>query len=114
MNLRKLTTAFAFILFSAAAFAGEGHNHSHDSEPVSRDQAVSIAAKNVRKLAGQGKIDKSWESIKAEKAEQKKFGADTEWVVVFRNKKVADPSRQRLFVFLTLGGDYVAANYTGE
>lgn len=42
------------------------------------------------------------------------FDGDTEWVVVFVNDKIADTDKQKLYVFLTLGGDYIAANYTGK
>jgi hypothetical protein len=35
-------------------------------------------------------------------------------VAVFVNDKITDPAKQKLYVFMTLGGDYLAANYTGE
>jgi len=30
------------------------------------------------------------------------------------NESVADINKQKLYVFLTLGGDYIAANFTGK
>jgi len=29
-------------------------------------------------------------------------------------KKISDVEKQKLYVFLTLGGDYIAANHTGK
>ena len=37
-----------------------------------------------------------------------------EWVVVFTNEKVKDPKEKMLYIFLTLDGQYIAANYTGD
>ena len=42
----------------------------------------------------------------------KKFGKKTEWVVTFNNKKGL--KGKKLFIFLKLNGDFVAANFTGK
>ena len=114
--MRMLTIIFslALSLFTWVAIAGEGHDHSHSHDPVSQSQAETNATKSISQLVDKGKIDKSWKSVKATKSEKKKFGSNMEWVVVFNNKTVSDKEKQTLFVFLTLGGEYLAANYTGK
>jgi hypothetical protein len=101
-------------LSAAPALAGPGHDHSHSHEAIGYIQAETAASKNVARLAGAGKIDESWASIKASKVNQKDFGGGMEWVVTFKNDKIADPDKQTLYVFLRIDGEYLAANYTGE
>jgi len=33
---------------------------------------------------------------------------------IYINKKITDTEKQKLYVFLTIGGEYIAANYTGK
>ena len=91
---------------------GDEHSHSHDL--VNEDQAKKVASKNVARLAKKGKIDKSWTSVKPSSAEQKKFGKNVEWVVVFNNKNIKDSQKQTLYVFVSLSGKYIAANHSGK
>lgn len=114
MRIKNIFFGLVLSLFSLAATAGAGHDHGHSHGPVSQERAQAIATRQVQRLADKGKIAKSWGSVKASTIEQKQFGSQTEWVVVFANDKVEDASKQKLYVFLTLDGGYLAANYTGE
>jgi hypothetical protein len=42
------------------------------------------------------------------------FNGEPEWVAVFVNDKITDTEKRKFYVFLTLGGDYIAANFTGN
>ena len=101
-----------------AAIAGgghdHGHGHSHSNVPVNEATAQANATKIVAEFVSRGKLDKSWASIAASSIEKKEFKGKQEWVVVFVNKKITDYTKQKLYVFLTLSGDYIAANYTGN
>ena len=114
MRIQAIIITLMLSLFSLVAMAGAGHDHGHSHDPVSQSQAEEIATKNVSRLADSGKIDKSWKSIKATKSEQKDFSGHMEWVVVFNNKNISDSAKQTLYIFLDLGGKYLAANYTGN
>ncbi|MDF1555382.1 MAG: DUF6488 family protein [Deferrisomatales bacterium] len=107
-------TVFALIVsLTTVAYAGPGGaGHSHGA-PISGEQAAVNAAKVVEYLADKGKIDPTWREVGANEAQQKKQAKGTEWVVSFDNPKITDPEKKTLYVFLTLQGDYVAANYTG-
>ncbi len=113
MNFKAILFGMVLSIFSLVTIAGTGHDHSSPN-PVSQSQAEAIALDSVSKLAEKGKIDGSWKSIKVSKSEKKEFGGHMEWMIIFVDKKIADPAQQTLYVFLSLGGEYLAANYTGE
>lgn len=111
------TTIFSFFLLLASpVFAGAGHDHGHGHahDPVTKSQAEEIATETVAKLVDRDKIEASWKSVDVSTSEKKKFGKNMEWMVVFKNEKVSDPEKQTLYIFLTLTGEYLAANYTGN
>lgn len=114
MRIHTLALTAILSLFSFSASAGAGHDHSHGHAAVSQTQAESIAVKNVAKLADKGKIDKSWTTVKASTVEKKSFGGNSEWVVVFNNGDIPDPEKRTLYIFLSVGGEYLAANHTGK
>ena len=103
-----------FLLLATPAFAGSGHDHGHAHEPITKAEAEEIAIMSVTKLVEKNSIDRSWALVTVHKSEQKEFGGQKEWVVIFMNKQISDQEKQTLYVFLTLGGEYLAANYTGS
>ena len=116
MKLKALLLVFSLSLFSVTVMAGSGddHGHSHDPEPVNQATATTYATKVVAALVERKKLDESWTSITASSVKKKVYGGNTEWVAVFVNDKMTETDKQRLYVFLTLGGDYIAANFTGK
>ncbi|MDH5426304.1 MAG: DUF6488 family protein, partial [Gammaproteobacteria bacterium] len=88
--------------------------HSHSSALVSEEQVKTKAARTMQNLAGRGVINESWTSAKLLKAEKKSFSKGTEWVVSFNNERVEDKAKQTLYIFYSLDGHYIAANYTGK
>lgn len=122
MRLLIVVISLTVILLPISVLAGKDHDHghshddghSHSHDPVSQGKAEEVAKQNVARLVDKGKIDKSWKSTSVAKAEKKKFGQKMEWVVSFKNDKISDTSKQTLYVFLSLTGDYIAANYTGK
>ena len=114
MRIQALVFTLALSLFSFTALAGAGHDHSHSNAPISQDEAKVIATKAVASLVEKSKIEKSWQSVKAAQVEKKTFKGNPEWVVTFNNSEVSDPTKRTLYVFLTLGGEFIAANHTGK
>lgn len=114
MKLKTLLLGFIFGLFSVTAMAGSDHNHGHSQAPVNQATAKIKATKKVASLVKRNKLDQSWAPITASSAEKKTFKGNPQWVVVFVNNSITDTKKQKLYVFLTVGGDYIAANYTGE
>lgn len=114
MRIQAIFFNLVLSIFPLVAVAGSGHDHGHSHKAVTQIQAEAVAIKTVTALVDKGKIDNSWKSISIMKSEKKDFGGHLEWVISFMNKNISDPSKQTLFVFLTSGGEYIAANYTGE
>jgi hypothetical protein len=114
MKTLTITLLLSFLLFATPIMAGSGHSHGHSHGPVTSEEAINKATKEVQRLAEAGKIDSSWSNSNAANAEQKEYSAGPEWVVTFKNDKVGDASKQILYIFLTLDGNYIAANYTGK
>lgn len=114
MRIQAIIISLALSLFSLVAMAGAGHDHGYSQPPITQNQAEERATKNISQLIERGKIDKSWGSIKAMKSEKKKYGGRMEWVIAFNNPNINDPSKQTLYVFLSLGGKYLGTNYTGN
>ena len=116
MKFKILLISLLFSLNSGVALAGGGHSHSHghSHEKINQATAKAKAIKVVSSFIKSKKLDGSWKSIKASSAEKKVFKGQPEWVVIFNNKKITDVKKQKLYVFLTLTGDYVAANHTGN
>ena len=112
------------LLLTSVAFAGPGlpgHRHLHEHQdvrahdgPIDEEHAREMAHEVVTKLANLRKIDSSWIRVDAKKAEKKQYPSGLEWVVRFNNPDLAAKAKQNLYVFLTLSGKYIAANYTGN
>lgn len=122
-KLNILVIYFASLTFTVAAHAGAGHahdkdgghsNHGHSHGPVSANKVKAKASRMLAGLVKKGIIDKSWRGITPAKAEKKTFTKGEEWVVSFKNGKLKDKSKQTLYIFYSLDGHYIAANYSGK
>lgn len=118
MKLRTIFFSILLAIASIPAFAGgnhsHGHSHSHEPAAVNEDVAKDNASKVVSKLIEEKKLDESWSSIKATSVEKKMVNNKPEWVVTFVNNTVTDTTKQKLYIFHTAGGEYIAANFTGK
>lgn len=111
----KAVLLFSF-LFIPTAMAGSGHDHGHghSHETISNDAAMNKATSKVKQMADAGKIDASWATVTATSVEQATYAQGPEWVIVFKNDQVSDIAKQTLYLFFSLNGHYIAANYTGN
>ncbi|MBN4080301.1 hypothetical protein JYT31_01415 [Beggiatoa alba] len=116
MRLTTLLLGSIIGLLPITVMAGSGHDHghSHVHAPVDQATAKIKATKIVTVLAKRNTLDISWASTTASSVEKKTFKGQSEWVAVFVNKNITDTNKQKLYVFMTLAGDYIAANYTGN
>lgn len=118
-----IVTLFALMSLSSFNYAGTGHshdkngghsNHGHSHGTVDNVSVKQKASSMLTGLVKKGVIDKSWEGITPTKAEKKLFSKGEEWVVSFINDQLADNSKRTLYIFYSLDGHYIAANYTGK
>jgi hypothetical protein len=96
----------------ATAYAGSGHSHG-PSTPIAKEEALIKATGIVKDFVEKGKVDSSWAEVAPASGKQNKRMFGDEWVVAFNNPKIKDTEKQTLYLFLTLAGEYKAANYTG-
>ena len=114
MKILLITLLSLFISAPVLAGPGNDHGHSHSHGPVSSDEVIKRATKKVIQMAKAGKIDALRATTKASMAEQKTYAKGPEWVIRFNNDKVNDTTKQTLYMFFSLDGHYIAANYTGN
>ena len=116
MFTKSLLISFVFICFTTTIIAGGGHDHghSHATTPVNEETAKVSATNAVVALIEKSKLDKSWATTTISSIEKKEFKGNSEWVAVFVNDKIAETAKKKLYIFLTLGGEYIAANHTGK
>lgn len=114
----KTFLLIATVLLSFSSFAGpggghsHGHGHSHGAPAVSKEKTKEIGMYHIERLIKAEKLNASWKDPKYNNSEKKKFGDKTEWVVTFDNEKGV--KGKKLYIFLKLSGEFVAANFTGK
>ena len=123
MKLIKNLLVIMPFLFTGNLYAGSGHshdkdgghsNHGHSHGTVSKARVIKKAKYKISRLVKKGKVDNSWKGLNPVSVTQKKFGKKMEWVVEFHNQGIKDATKQKLFVFYSLDGHYIATNYTGK
>jgi hypothetical protein len=114
-NTIVTTTLIALIACTPAAYAGSGGScHFHGNAPIKESILTACASDKKDALASGGKIDASWKSAKLDKAETVEGKNMKEWKFTFKNPAEKEASKQTLFMFYTLNGNFIGANFTGK
>ena len=112
ISIAALTLA---LFASPSAFAGgSGGCHFHGHAPVKESILTGCAAEYKDGLVASGKIDASWKSAKLDKAETVEGKSMKEWKFTFKNPAEKDATKQTLYMFYTLTGNLIGANFTGQ
>ena len=117
MKSTLVASALAATLFSSpGAFAGaDASCHFHGSKPAAESTVIQCATQYKDKLVESGKLEKSWPLVsKVDKLEQVDGKRSKEWKLSSKNPAAADKSKDTLFLFYTLPGNFIAANPTGQ
>lgn len=113
-NFISLAALAGTLFVVPTAFAGAGGScHFHGNAPVKESVLVGCAADNKDALVGKGKLNPSWKGVKLDKAETVEGKRTKEWRFTFKNPAEPDASKQTLYMFYTLTGSFIAANFTG-
>ncbi len=108
-----LTSLFLSTLSFAGPGGGHGHSHGHHGTPkIAKAKTGELGRSHIERLIKSGKLNASWGSATFDKSEKKNFKGKAEWVVTFNNEKGV--KGKKLYIFLKLSGDFVAANFTGK
>lgn len=115
MKTLLTASALALSLLAMPTRADEGGScHFHGSKAATPETVAGCAAQRKAQLIKQGKLDASWAGIKAGAPEQVDGKKGKEWRLSFHNPGAADKSKQTLYMFYTLPGNFIAANFTGQ
>ncbi len=100
---------------SLPVFAGDAEDcHFHGSKVASQETVSGCAVKRQQAVIASGKIDKSWQAIKPATFEQVDAQRGKEWKVTFKDEAAADRAKESLYMFFTVQGNFIAANFTGK
>lgn len=106
--------AMAALSLSAPAFAGgSGDCHFHGNTPAKQETVSTCATKTQQQLVANGKLEKSWQGVGPASFEQIDGQKGKEWKVTFKNPAATDKTKENLYMFFTLQGNFIAANHTG-
>lgn len=117
MKSTLIASAFATtLLASTGAYAGaDASCHFHGNKPAAQATVVQCATQYKDKLVEGGKLEKSWQAVsKAGKVEQVDGKRSKEWKLSFSNPAAADKTKDTLYLYYTLPGNFIAANHTGQ
>jgi hypothetical protein len=102
------------LTFAAAAPVAAHPDHDMYEQENPRLLALNSASCVVERMVERNAIPASWRGIEPNSAVLRQRNNATEWVVTFENSSIANPAERTLYVMLTQGGVYIAANYTGQ
>lgn len=106
-----LTTFF----WTTAAFATPGGScHFHGNKPAAEATVTGCAAQRKEALLKSGKLDASWSAVKQDKIESVAGKKGQEWKVTFKDTTAKDKTKETLYMFFTLQGNFIASNFTGQ
>ena len=128
MDILIKATVITVALSLTTLYAGDEHNHDHSGhnhgshghshetfqKSISNTAVKTIAIKEVKRLASEKKIPKSWKSAAVSKIGKAHHGDTNDWVVGFDNSKIKDKTKQTLYIFVSIHGKITGANYTGN
>ena len=116
--MKKLIIALASVAalgMSAPALASAGGScHFHGNTPAKEATVVGCAMQRKDTLVASGKLDSFWKALKHGKVEQVDGKKGMEWKVTFKDPMAKDKAKETLYVFFTLPGNFIAANFTGQ
>lgn len=100
--------------FSVTGLYAHGPGGHGPKTEITENQASEMATKVVAAIVKDGKLDNSWAQIQPAEVKKRTFKDSPEWIITFNNPKEKDIAKQKLYIFLSLYGDYLGANHTGD
>ncbi|TDP78675.1 hypothetical protein EV672_1207 [Aquabacterium commune] len=114
-KLISIATMLAGLGLSSQALAsGAADCHFHGLAQANQETVSQCAVKRQKGLIAAGKIDKSWDGAKPTAIEQVDGKRAKEWKVTFNDPAAADKAKENLYMFFTLQGNFIAANFSGK
>jgi hypothetical protein len=107
--------------YSQLCFSDSSGSHLHFNQVdrndkkanIDENMAVEVSKNQVFKLVTKGILSRDWLKSSPLEAIKKDFLGKLEWVIKIKNDNEVI-NRKILFVFLSLDGKFIAANFTGK
>lgn len=114
-HLIALTWLASACTFGSSAMASESSScHFHGHQPAAESTVVTCATQRKDALVANGKLASAWRAIKPENVVAVEGKKGKEWKVTFKDAAATDKSKETLYMFFTLPGNFIAANFTGQ
>jgi hypothetical protein len=108
MRLALLALATLSFVATPAVAHPEGHDEQYRPQ---RPPISQVAKDSVVKLVAQAKLPASWAKAQLIGSDIRTKNAAQQWVVTFENKAIPVRAKQRLYVLITPGGEFISANH---
>ena len=110
-----LTLAAGTMVAPPVLAGGSSRCHFHGSKPATEETVLRCADMHKARLIENGKIESAWASVKHESVQQidAKEGKK-EWKVTFKDAAAKDKTKETLFMFFSVTGNFLASNFTGN
>ncbi len=114
-HLFTIATFVTTFAMTPAAFAGEDSScHFHGSKPAAESTVIGCANQRRDALVKSGKLTASWQTIKHDQIALVDGQKGKEWKVSFKDAAAQDKTKETLYMFFTVSGNFIAANHTGK
>lgn len=114
-NLLCMAILTTMLIFSSGTIASEDSScHFHGNKIATEEIVTNCAVERKEILITQGKIDPSWKTTEPGKPELVEGKKGKEWLITFTNLAVTDKTKEKLYMFFTAPGNFIAANFTGK
>lgn len=110
--MAALTASFSFTPLAMASEGGGCHFHGY--MPAKEATVIGCATKQKDFLIRGGKLEATWQAVPLDKAEKVEGKGTKEWKLSFKNPAATDKTKDTLYMFFTLSGNFIAANFTGK
>ena len=114
-KLLIVTILIAGIIGAGGTMAAESSScHFHGKKIATEETVINCATERKELLIKQGKIDLSWKVVEQDKIELVDGKKGKEWLVTFTSPSANDKAKEKLYLFFTEPGNFIAANFTGK
>ncbi len=114
-NLIAIASLAALFGTTLPARADEGGScHFHGSKPAAESVVLGCAKQRKQALVKSGKLEPSWQALPHSAIEQVEGKKGKEWKVAFKDPAAKDKAKETLYMFFTVTGNFIAANFTGK
>ena len=104
-----------FVVLALAAVATLGTpvlaHPDHENDRPERRPVAELARDSVVKLVTQAKLPASWSKARTVGSQVRTKNGAQQWVLTFENKGIRNRAKQRLYVLMTPGGEFISANH---